>query len=101
MNIYLEESRGVYEMVGVSGDKEFGFGCLQLVEILVDVKLFLQGDVFGERKNLINCGKDSLFQLEEYLRLLVVFVLIGDMFSVFVIFLFVRCFFVYEEFFFI
>uniref|UniRef100_A0A5F8A4B9 Katanin interacting protein n=1 Tax=Macaca mulatta TaxID=9544 RepID=A0A5F8A4B9_MACMU len=79
MNIHSEESRGAHEMAGASGDKELGLGCPQPAETLVDAKLSSQGDVSGERKNSTNCGKDSLSQLEEYLRLSAAPALIGDM----------------------
>ncbi|XP_003916758.2 protein KIAA0556 homolog isoform X4 [Papio anubis] len=79
MNIHSEESRGTHEMAGASGDKELGLGCPQPAETLVDAKLSSQGDVSGERKNSTNCGKDSLSQLEEYLRLSAAPALIGDM----------------------
>ncbi|XP_072871361.1 katanin-interacting protein isoform X5 [Chlorocebus sabaeus] len=79
MNIHSEESKGVHEMAGASGDKELGLGCPQPAETLVDAKLSSQGDVSGERKNSTNCGKDSLSQLEEYLRLSAAPALIGDM----------------------
>ncbi|XP_023048706.1 protein KIAA0556 homolog isoform X7 [Piliocolobus tephrosceles] len=79
VNIHSEESRGAHEMAGASGDKELGLGCPQPAETLVDAKLSSQGDVSGERKNSTNCGKDSLSQVEEYLRLSAAPALIGDM----------------------
>nr|XP_055221550.1 katanin-interacting protein isoform X7 [Gorilla gorilla gorilla] len=69
MNAHLEESKGIHEMAGASGDKELGLGCLPPAETLVDAKLSSQGNVSGKRKNSTNCRKDSLSQLEEYLRL--------------------------------
>ncbi|XP_063468861.1 katanin-interacting protein isoform X12 [Symphalangus syndactylus] len=79
MNAHLEESKGTHEMAGASGDKELGLGCSQPAETLVDAKLSSQGNVSGKRKNSTNCRKDSLSQLEEYLRLSAAPTSMGDM----------------------
>uniref|UniRef100_G1RLK3 Katanin interacting protein n=1 Tax=Nomascus leucogenys TaxID=61853 RepID=G1RLK3_NOMLE len=79
MNAHLEESKGTHEMAGASGDKELGLGCSQPAETLVDAKLSSQGNVSGKRRILLICRKDSLSQLEEYLRLPAAPTSMGDM----------------------
>ncbi|XP_047289799.1 katanin-interacting protein isoform X12 [Homo sapiens] len=79
MNAHSEESKGTHEMAGASGDKELGLGCSPPAETLADAKLSSQGNVSGKRKNSTNCRKDSLSQLEEYLRLSAVPTSMGDM----------------------
>ncbi|XP_063510292.1 katanin-interacting protein isoform X10 [Pongo pygmaeus] len=79
MNAHSEESKRTHEMAGASGDKELGLGCSQPAETLVDAKLSSQGNVSGKTKNSTNCRKDSMSQLEEYLRLSAAPTSMGDM----------------------
>ncbi|XP_008839870.1 protein KIAA0556 homolog isoform X2 [Nannospalax galili] len=69
-----EESRDAPRMAGMNRDKKLGLSCSQSVDMTVSS----QGDFLGERMSSTNFWKDSLFKLQDDVRLPVASVSVDD-----------------------